>query len=106
MSEEQLKAFIAKVQADISLQEKLEAEGADPVAIAKAAGFAITEAEVKAYQELQTRDLSDEELDGVAGGYLDGIWVMAYTGSNPNSRRRGRIKTGELNFTGTEEIDA
>ena len=29
---------------------------------------AITEAEVKAYQELQTRDLSDEELDGVAGG--------------------------------------
>ena len=29
---------------------------------------AITEAEVKAYQELQTRDLSDEELKTVAGG--------------------------------------
>ena len=42
MSEEQLKAFIAKVQADTSLQEQLKAEGADPVAIAKAAGFSIT----------------------------------------------------------------
>ncbi|NMP06522.1 Nif11-like leader peptide family natural product precursor, partial [Cyanobacteria bacterium 150NLHA] len=42
MSEDQLKAFIAKVQADTSLQEQLKAEGADPVAIAKAAGFSIT----------------------------------------------------------------
>ena len=42
MSEEQLKAFIAKVQEDNSLQEQLKAEGADPVAIAKAAGFTIT----------------------------------------------------------------
>ena len=58
MSEEQLKAFIAKVQADTSLQEQLKAEGADVVAIAKAAGFAITEAEVKAYGE--TRDLLEK----------------------------------------------
>ena len=65
MSEEQLKAFIAKVQADTSLQEQLKAEGADVVAIAKAAGFAITEAEVKAYG---TRDLNDEEIESVAGG--------------------------------------
>ena len=35
MSEEQLKAFIAKVQADSSLQEQLKAEGADVIAIAK-----------------------------------------------------------------------
>ena len=41
MSEEQLKAFVAKVQSDTSLQEQLKAEGADPVAIAKAAGFEI-----------------------------------------------------------------
>ena len=66
MSEEQLKAFLAKVQADTSLQEQLKAEGADVVAIAKAAGFAITEAEVKAYG---TRDLNDEELEGVAAGF-------------------------------------
>ena len=70
MSEEQLKAFLAKVQADTSLQEQLKAEGADPVAIAKDAGFAITEAETKA---LQTRDLSDEELEGVAGGHMETV---------------------------------
>ncbi len=74
MSEEQLKAFIAKVQADTSLQEQLKAEGADVVAIAKAAGFAITEAEVKA---CQTRDLSDEELEGVAGAGGAGCYWRA-----------------------------
>ena len=64
MSEEQLKAFIAMVQADPSLQEQLKAEGADPVAIAKAAGFTIK------LQDLhrQASELSDEELEGVSGG--------------------------------------
>ena len=42
MSEQQLKAFLTKVQADTSLQEQLKVEGAAPVAIAKAAGFLIT----------------------------------------------------------------
>ena len=42
MSEEQLKAFIAKVQADTSLQEQLKEEGADVVAIAKEEGFSIS----------------------------------------------------------------
>ena len=80
MTEEQLKAFIAKVQADTSLQEQLKAEGADVVAIAKAAGFAITEAEVKAYGE--TRDLNDEELAAVAGGgWLD--WLRPIYWSTP-----------------------
>jgi len=65
MSEEQLKAFIAKVQADTSLQEQLKTEGADHIAIAKAAGFVITEEEVNAYQ---ARELSDDELESVAGG--------------------------------------
>ena len=73
MSEEQLKAFIAKVQADTSLQEQLKAEGADVVAIAKAAGFAITEAEV---QSLATRELNDEELEGVAAGI---VWPFQNT---------------------------
>ncbi len=70
MSEEQLKAFIAKVQADTSLQEQLKTEGADHIAIAKAAGFVITEEEVNAYQ---ARELSDEELESVAGGGTKGI---------------------------------
>ena len=59
MSEEQLKAFIAKVQADSSLQEQLKAEGADVVAIAKAAGFVITTEDLKAHRQ----NRSDEELD-------------------------------------------
>ena len=42
MSEEQLTAFIAKVQAGATLQKQLNAEGADVVLIAKAAGFSIT----------------------------------------------------------------
>ena len=64
MSEEQLKAFIEKVQADPSLQEQLKAEGADPVAIAKAAGFTIKQQDL----HRQASELSDEELEAVAGG--------------------------------------
>ena len=64
MSEEQLKAFIAKVQADSSLQEQLKAEGADPVAIAKAAGFAITTEDLNSHRQ----NLSDEDLEAAAGG--------------------------------------
>ena len=50
MSDEQLQAFIAKVQSDEELQKKLQAEDADAVAIAKDAGFVITEEALKAYQ--------------------------------------------------------
>ena len=64
MSEEQLKAFIAKVQGDTSLQEQLKAEGADVVAIAKAAGFAISTEDLNTHRQT----LSDDDLEGVAGG--------------------------------------
>ena len=69
MSEEQLKAFIAKVQADTSLQEQLKAEGADPVAIAKAAGFSITTEDLNTHRQ----NLSADELEGVAGGVVGAI---------------------------------
>ena len=66
MSEEQLKAFLSKVQDDTSLQEKLKAAvDADAVtAIAKEAGFSISADDLKNAQS----ELSDEELEGVAGG--------------------------------------
>ena len=64
MTQEQLKAFITKVQTDTSLQEQLNAEGADPVAIAKAAGFSITTEDLKEHTKL----VSDDDLEGVAGG--------------------------------------
>ena len=69
MSEEQLKAFIAKVQADTSLQEQLKAaaEADTVVAIAKAASFSITTEDLNSH----SRELSDKELEGVAGGGRD-----------------------------------
>ena len=69
MSEEQLKAFLEKVQGDTSLQEKLKA-AADAndanavVEIAKEAGFSISADEINQAQS----ELSDKELEGVAGG--------------------------------------
>ncbi len=70
MSEEQLKAFWEAIQADTSLQEKLRATtDADSIAsIAKEAGFEITADEVMEAQS----ELSDEQLDGVAGGFIHG----------------------------------
>ena len=76
MSEEQLKAFLEDVKADEGLQEQLKA-AADTdavVAIAKAAGFAISAEEL----QRAPAELSDEELEGVAGGWtimpVDGGW--------------------------------
>ena len=68
MSEEQLKAFLEKAKADISLQEKLKAAAdSDAVVfIAKEAGFSISADELK---NAQFTELSDEELEGAAGGY-------------------------------------
>ncbi|QNI85946.1 nif11-like leader peptide domain protein [Synechococcus sp. PROS-7-1] len=73
MPEEQLKAFLEAVKADAGLQEKLKAaKDADAVvAIAKAAGFAISADEIdalkKSQAELSDEALTDEELEGVAG---------------------------------------
>ena len=68
MSEEQLKAFLEKVKDDTSLQEKLKAAAdADAVlAIAKEAGFSISADDLK---NTPTTELSDEELEDLAGGY-------------------------------------
>ena len=66
MSEEQLKAFLEKVKADTSLQEKVKAAAdANAVtAIAKEAGFSISADDLTQAQS----ELSEEELEGVAGG--------------------------------------
>ena len=69
MSEEQLKAFLEKVKGDTTLQEKLKA-AADVdavVAIAKDAGFSVSADDLKKAQS----EISEEELEGVAGGCLD-----------------------------------
>ena len=74
MSEEQLKAFLEKVKSDTSLQEKLkDASDVDAaLAIAKEAGFAITAEDIQSMQSA-TMELTDDELEGVAGGTGDRI---------------------------------
>ena len=71
MSEEQLKAFLEKVKADTSLQEKLKAAAdADAVAaIAKEAGFSISADVLKSAQS----EISEEELESVAGGLVPSL---------------------------------
>jgi predicted ribosomally synthesized peptide with nif11-like leader len=72
MSEEQLAALLAKLKDDAGLQEKLKgAADLDAVlAIAKDAGFDVSKAAWLRYQANQTLELSDEELERVAGGTL------------------------------------
>ena len=81
MSEEQFKAFLEKVKTDTGLQEELKgAADVDAVIdIAKEAGFAITAEDIQSMQS--STDLSDEELEGVAGG---GVYTefTAYNGPN------------------------
>jgi predicted ribosomally synthesized peptide with nif11-like leader len=68
MSQEDLQKFLEAVREDTSLQEKLKAEGADPVAIAGEAGLTITKGELVRAHASHLQALSDEELDAVAGG--------------------------------------
>ena len=74
MSEEQLKAFIAKAKEDTSIQEKLKAAKTpdDVVGIAKEHGYEFTSEHMTQF--------SEEELEGVAGGVHNGI-VFGYDGA-------------------------
>jgi len=70
MSEEQLNAFLEAVKADAGLQEKLNAVADSDdavVAIAKEAGFVISADLLQGFPGLG-REISEEDLDGVAGG--------------------------------------
>ena len=66
MSEEQLKAFIAKAKDDQSIQGKLKAAktSEEVVGIAKEHGHE--------FSADQLHNLSEEELEGVAGGTATG----------------------------------
>ena len=78
MSEEQLKAFLEAVKSDAGLQEKLNA-AADldaVVEIAKDAGFMISAEELQRAQE----EVSDEELEGVAGGTVGIMGTIVVVG--------------------------
>ena len=76
MSEEQLKAFLEKVQGDTNLQDKLKAAtNADAVVeIAKASGFVISADDVKKAQA----EVSDAELEAAAGGTMMTPYMPSY----------------------------
>ena len=70
VSEEQLSALLAKLKNDAGLREMLQGAGDldAAVALAKESGFDVSKADWLGYQSKQTVQLSDEELEGVAGG--------------------------------------
>ena len=72
MSEDQLAAFIARLKDDMELQEKLRG-AADPdtfLAAAKEAGFELSKAQLIRYQAQVVSELTDEDLERVAGGNM------------------------------------
>jgi predicted ribosomally synthesized peptide with nif11-like leader len=78
MSEEQLGAFWNAVEADNALQKELQGV-TDPdviVGVAQKAGFAISADEIRS----AAKDLTEEELEDVAGG-LD--WRLNPSGEYP-----------------------
>ena len=82
MSQEQLQAFIEKVQGDTRLQEKFKAAAdSDAVlAIAKEAGFMISA------DKMAQSEMTEEELEGVAGGGDSWYWSLARWGGCQTKR--------------------
>jgi len=74
MSEEQLNALLAKLKDDADLREKLRgaADSDTAVALAKEAGFNVSQADWLTYQSNQILEISDAELEIVSGGASPG----------------------------------
>ena len=101
-----LALFIQKVADDPSLQARLEAEGSDPITLAKEMGISL---EAKALElvygdeENQERELDTKELADVAGGFafklsgknfLKGLNLTTKTVSNVGFNMAGSGKNG------------
>lgn len=73
MSEEQLSALLAKLKDDERLRASLaDATSVDQaVSLANEAGFLISKADLMRNQAKAVLELTDEELEGVAGGKED-----------------------------------
>lgn len=73
MSVEQLAALLAKLKDDVGLQEKLKGAADLDVAvvIAREAGFDVNKADWLRHQANESLDLSDEELESMAGGWWE-----------------------------------
>ena len=97
MSVEQAKAFAEKALKDPAILEKLSSDGADVVAIAKEHGHEFDEQHVEAGQahlESITEEMSDEELDYVAGG------AAGAKGDSGDTGRKSRGPIGPIGSRG------
>lgn len=82
---ENLKAFLAKVSADVQLIERLKAakEYDDILALAKELGMELALADI----EPENRELSEDELNAVSGGTSGGCFcVLAGGGGGKNGQ--------------------
>lgn len=68
MQNDQLKSFIDAVYSDPTLQAKLTDESTDPIALAASLGFTISEEDINGEIETKSEELSQQELESVAGG--------------------------------------
>jgi len=82
MSEEQLSALLAKLKEDAGLREnhKGAADLDAAVAMAQEAGFDVSKADWLKHQAKQTLELSDEELEGAAGGHKPAVGSYSVSG--------------------------
>lgn len=71
MSQSELERFVADVKGNKELQDALKEAGSDVDAIVKFAsgkGYSLTADELKAFADTKKGELSEEELEKVAGG--------------------------------------
>ena len=66
----EIQALLEKIQADQAFRAEILASASmdDAVAVVNARGFSVSKADWLAHQAQQTLELSDEELEKVAGG--------------------------------------
>jgi predicted ribosomally synthesized peptide with nif11-like leader len=71
MSKAEIERFVKDVKTDTALQAEIKKAGSDPqafVALAKKKGYDFTVDELKKHAENKKGELSQEDLDKVAGG--------------------------------------
>ena len=94
MTEDQLAALLAKLKEDAGLRDNLQ-KAADldaAAALAKEAGFEVSQADLLKYQEEnKSLELSDEELEGVSGGTV--LCMQVYAGHGLACAELGDCKT-------------
>jgi len=78
MPEEQLSALLAKLSEDADLRAKLQsAEDLDAAeALVQQAGFDVSKADWLKYLDAQSEELTDKEIEAVAGGKWRNGWVF------------------------------